>query len=876
MLPPAFANDRERMARFEREAHLLASLTHASIAAVYGLEQTPSGFALVMELVEGEDLSQRLRRGPIQLDEALRIALPITEALEWAHDHGVVHRDLKPANVKVTPDGRVKVLDFGLAKALDTAQPGVAEADQSPTLSFAATRAGIIMGTAAYMSPEQASGKTVDKRADVWSFGVLLYEILSGHRLFEGETVSHTLADVLRAEVDWSRLPENTPPAIRQLLERCLDRDLRHRLRDIGEARIAIESQLASSASSLSRAASVAPARPLAAPPPSRQVWLPWAVAAVCLALAATAWFVRPRPVTASAPRLRVDARIGGERLWTQVGPAIDLSADGSRMAYITGGESQRQLWVRQLDQLDSIKLSEGNGADNSPYHPFFSPDGAWIGYVTSSELRKVPASGGTPLTLCKVNRSRGASWGADDSIVFTPSPNDVLYRIPAAGGEPKPLTTLDKAKKEMTHRWPQILPGGAAVLFTAHSQAVGNFDNASIQVVTIATGERKVVHSGGTFGRYVPSGHLIFVNKGTVFAAPFDLKRLEVTGTPAPIVQNVTAGSDEGSMQLVFAGSGVMGYIRGGQVVAQYPIVWVDRDGRTARLTDDPGAYSNPRLSPDGRRLALTVWRDTNWDIWVYDLERSVPTRLTFDESPDTEQIWSPDGRELVFSSDRGGTSNLFRKPSDGSGEEKRVTKSDVPLWASSWSPDGIHILATSSRPNLDVGVVTLGGEPEIDWYLTSRFNESDAIFSPDGRWVAYASTESGRSEVYVRPFGPTGGRWQISDTGGAFPRWSRSGRELFFRTNEGIVSVAIDVAGGSLVTGKPNALFKGPFRGGIGGISIAGNTFADYDVSADGKRFVMFPMATGVLEERVGVVTLVTSWFDDLNRATATGSPK
>ena len=388
-----------------------------------------------------------------------------------------------------------------------------------------------------------------------------------------------------------------------------------------------------------------------------------------------------------------------------------------------------------------------------------------------------------------------------------------------ASGGEPQPLTTLDKAKKEASHRWPQALPGGEAVLFTSNTQAVGSFDQASLEVVVLKTGARTVVHSGGSYGRYVPSGHLVYVNKGTMFAVPFNLKTFEVTGTPAPVVQNVTSSPAEGGAQIAFSATGLMGYIRGGPLVPQYPIVWVDRDGRSSPLLDEPGAYANPRLSPDGRRLSLTVLREGNWDIWVYDLDRQVATRLTFDEATDTEQVWSPDGREIVFSSDRNRQpSTLYRKPSDGSGEEKEVVKTDVHMWASSWSPDRELIAVSTSRANFDIGLVRLATS-KTEWLVTTPFAETDAAFSPDGRWVAYVSSESGQSEVYVRPVASGGGRWQISDAGGAYPRWARDGRELVYRTNEGIMAASIEGAEGSLRTGKPRQLFAGAFRGGIGG---------------------------------------------------------
>jgi serine/threonine-protein kinase len=868
VLPEAFANDPDRMARFQREAQVLASLSHPSIASIFGLEEDGGRRALVMELVEGEDLSARLARGPIPPEEALLLALPIAEGLEAAHERGIIHRDLKPANIKLTPDGRVKILDFGLAKALEgsPAAAATAAASQSPTLSLAATQAGIILGTAAYMSPEQASGTVADKRADVWSFGVVLFEMLSGRRLFDGETVSHTLADVLRADIDWSRLPAATPPAIVRLLRRCLERDVKRRLRDIGEARIAIEEHVAASGSSLAAAALAPP--PVAGQPPARRsIALPWAIAAAAVLVAAASLGVwlggAPAP---NAPRMHVDVKLTDDPLWTELGSAVVLSPDGTRLAYVVGTESRRQLVIRPLGQLNGSVVAEGTVGETAPYNPFFSPDGEWIAYVTSTELRKVPISGGTPMTLCPVNRSRGGTWTPDDTIVFAAGPDGGLFQIPATGGAPKPLTTLDADRKEATHRWPHALPDGRAVIFTSHTQSLGSFDDATIEALVLATGERRIVHTGGSYARYVPSGHIVYVNKGTLFAAPFDAGRLEVTGNPAPVVQNITTADAEGSAQYSFSSAGLLAYVRGGPLVPRYPIAWVDRDGRTSKLLDEEGTYANPRLSPDGRRLSLTVLRDGNWDIFVYDLDRDVSTRLTFDEGADTEQIWSPDSQELIFSSSRDGADSLYRKPSDGSRAEVQAGKMSTSMWATSWSPDGRQVTFVTAIPNFDVGVLTLEADEQPEMVLNSPFGESDGAFSPDGRWLAYSSNESGQQEVYVRPYPSGGGRWQISSNGGAYPRWAGTGRELFYRSESGIMAVSIEAAGDGLRTGRARQLFSGSFRGGVGGVAIAGNTFADYDVTPDGQRFIMFPLGTAAGEVRAGLATFVSSWFDEL----------
>jgi len=864
VLPARLAEDPDRMARFSREAQVLASLNHPNIAAIHGLEESGGRRALVMELVEGETLAERIQRGPIPLEEALHIAKQIAEALEDAHEHGFIHRDLKPANVKITPNGTVKVLDFGLAKALEgEARSGSSpDLSQSPTLSAAATAAGVILGTAAYMSPEQARGQRVDRRADIWSFGVVLYEMLTGKSVYTGETVSDVLAKVLERQPDWGSLPKETPPSIQRLLRRCFEKNVRQRLQSMGDARITIEQYLANPAGETTMVSAVAAV-------PAKPVWLraiPWALFGVA-ALAAGILASLPGP--APETPLRLSMEVADKPIWTGLGSSVVFSPDGTRLVYIVGDDNVRDVRIRSLDQLDGATLAT---TTPPPYQPFFSPDGQWVGYVTSGVMQKVPLSGGTPMTLCAVDRSRGASWGEDDMIVFAPNPNSGLFRVSAAGGEPEPLTTLDEAAGEATHRWPQVLPGGKAVLFTSHTQQAGGFNNATIEVVVLATGERKVLRRGGSYGRYVPSGHLVYVNQSTLFAVPFDLGTLEVTGSPAPVVQQVSWDVAHGGAQFAFSDTGRLAYVGGDATLPEYPVVWVDANGDKAPLWEERGSYGNPRLSPDGTRLSLTVLRDGNWDIWVYDLERGVSTRLTFDEASDTEQIWSPDGEYLAFSSDMNGADNLYRKRADGSGEMERLTESPTSEWATSWSPDGRFITYIKSDNAFDLWVVPLEGERKPEVFLSTPFREANADFSPNGRWMAYASGESGRSEVYVRPFPPGGGKWQVSDGGGGFPRWSRDGGQLFYRTDEGLMVASVETAGDTFRAGKPRPLFEGAFLGGIGGVGLAGNSFADYDVAPDGRRFVMFPAPEDSGQRDHPHVTLVTHWFDDLRRSFST----
>jgi serine/threonine-protein kinase len=864
LLPDLFSKDPDRMARFSREAQVLASLNHPNIAAIHGLEEAGGKRALVMELVEGETLQERLQRGPMPLEEALTVAKQIAEALEEAHEHGFIHRDLKPANVKITPKGTVKVLDFGLAKALEGEVGSGSSADlsQSPTLSAAATAAGVIMGTAAYMSPEQARGQAVDRRADIWSFGIVFYEMLAGKPAFGGDTVSDVLASVLKTDIDLSSLPSDVPPAIRQLLRRCLTRDRKRRLQSIGDGRVIIEDYLENPAGEKTVASM--PVATTAAPGWKRVI--PLALVAL-LAAGVTAAIVSRLGGGGAEPPLRLDFALLDGPLFPGLGSSAVLSPDGTRIAYVVGDENATTLYVRDLDRLESAEIASGSGT-TSAYHPFFSPDGAWLGYVTPQELLKVPVTGGTPLRLCKVDRSRGATWAHDDTIIFAPSPSGPLFRVPATGGEPQPLTTLDEANKEATHRWPQVLPGGEAVLFTSHTQPAGGFDNANIEVLSLKTGERKVLHRGGSYARYVPAGYLVFVSEATLFAAPFDLASLELTGSPAPVVQDVSWGVSDGGAQYSFSGTGRLAYVRGDRAVPEYPVMWVDRSGRTSPLWEERGSYANPRLSPDGKRLSLTVLREGNWDIWVYDLERSVSTRLTFDEGSDTEQIWSPDGEYIAYSSDQNGPDNLYLKRADGSGDVERLTESGNPEWATSWSSDGRFITYLTTGAAFDLWIVPLDGDRKPEEFLATSFTEQNGAFSPDGRWMAYMSNESGRSEVYVRPFPTRGGKWQVSDGGGGFPRWSGSGHELFYRTDDGIMVASVESAGDTFRAGKPQPVFQGTFRGGAAGLPLAGNNFADYDVTADGQRFVMFPAADDDGAGQHPHVTFVTHWFDDLRR--------
>ncbi len=868
LLPEEFVSDPERLARFEREARLLAALDHQNIAGIYGLDEDDGKRFLVMQLVDGETLAEWIARGPVPLGEALGIARGIAEALEAAHSKGIIHRDLKPANVKVDGKGQVRVLDFGLAKALE-GEPCDEESHpaltRSPTLTAQMTGAGALLGTAAYMSPEQARGEAADRRADLWALGVVLWEMLTGSRLFPGKTVTDTLAGVLRDQPQWESLPPETPTSVRRLLRRCLEREPEARLADAATARLELDDALAG------RDQDPGAYREPTIAAPRWKAALPWAVAgAAVVALAATLVAARP---TADEPSsaVRLEAAISETPLWVNLGSSVVLSPDGSRLAFVTDDSAGVQsLSMRSLDQLTPMTIASGP-TGRTPYHPFFSPDGTWIGFVTPTELKKVPLTGGTPIALCSVDRSRGATWAADDTIVFSPSGSSGLMTVPASGGDPQPLTTLDEDRGEFSHRWPHAVPGGRAVVFTVGTRGINSADEATIALVSLETGERRDLYTGGYYAQVTPNGYLVFIRDATLFAIPFDIDRLEVVGSPAPVVQGITTEPGPGGAQYGFANNGTLVYVSGEVEVPQYPVVWVDREGGVSKLWDADSSYASPSVSPDGRRLALSIMRDNNWDVWVFDLDREVSTRLTFHEGYDADQFWSPDGTYIYFTSDRDGVAKPYRKRADGSGDADLLTDSEIEFYPLSASPDGKVLIGETNDDGIDITVLDLDQPGDPEPFVATPFSDRDPAFSPDGRWVAYSSDESGAAEVYVRPFPAAGGRWQVSDGGGRFPTWSADGRELFYRTDDGIMVATVETVGDTFRVGKARSLFEGNFRGGMFGISVFGYIFRDFDVAPDGEHFVMFPGD----EDRAAKthVTVVLDWLDELQRMLPSG---
>lgn len=797
-LPRAFAQDPERMACFRREARMLAALNHPNIAVIHGLEESDGVSYLVLELVPGQTLAERLAASRLTVEDALRVCGQIAEALEAAHEKGIIHRDLKPANIKVTPEGKVKVLDFGLAKAFDAEQAGI-DLSHSPTDSAGTTVEGQILGTPAYMSPEQVRGKPIDRRTDIWSFGCVLYETLTRRQAFAGQTVSDTLAKVLEHPPNWNGLPETTPASIRLLLRRCLEKDPHRRLHDIADARIEIGDALA------------LPADVVHARTGRRKASL-WSLmslvlAATLLVLGIALWRF-PAPETVPR-RLRSTIPLpNGQQLATRYHPDLAISPDGSRLLYAAVEGETSRLYVRAIDEFQATPLTGTEGA----WAPFFSADGLWVGFFAGNKLKKVPLSGGLPTAVCEVpdTSAWGASWGADDTIVFAAGRHTGLLRVSADGGTPKALTNLEAEKSEASHRWPEVLPGGQAVLFTV-AKDIGNFDDAQIAVQLLQSGERRILVEGGTFARYAPSGpssttgHLIYARAGGLLAVSFDLARLQVTGTPFPVLEGVMTGSYQGSAQFAFSHSGLLVYVPGGALRQQHSLVWVDRQGRAETLPLPPRDYGSPRLFPDGRRIVVELMEAFH-DTWVYDLERGTLTRLTF-EAGNHQPHLTPDGQRVIFGSDRAGQWGLFWKLTDGSSPEERLTSSSQTPCCASLTPDGKALVFDVGE---DIWVLPMAGDRKPRPFLQTRFHEGWPRLSPDGRWLVYRSNETGQYEIYVRPFPGPGEKWQLSIEGGYEPIWARSGREIFYRQGDKMLVVNISTQP-KFIAGKPRVLFEG-----------------------------------------------------------------
>ncbi|HVP48949.1 MAG TPA: protein kinase [Bryobacteraceae bacterium] len=818
--------------RSAREARLAAALNHVNICHIYDVGPN----YLVMELVEGPTLSERLKQGPMPLDEALAIARQIAAALEAAHEKGIVHRDLKPGNIKIRADGTVKVLDFGLAKAVEGPPPD-GDPEHSPTVTIEqATRTGIVVGTAGYMAPEQARGKPVDKRADIWAFGVVLYEMLSGRRLFRGETVSDTLAAVLTTEPDWSRVPLPAEP----LLRRCLVKEPQHRLRDIGDAWFLLEEG--------SRK-----------PVPESRSSLIWKIAAAALAVVSAAalgsvWMVTRRS-TAPAPSLiRLNVDFGDDAaLAPRRGASMALSPDGSRVVYLTGHPlADGRLAARRLDQPKATPLPGTDGAEA----PFFSPDGNSIAFFADGKLKKVDAGGGTPVSLCEAPSARAGSWGDDDNIIFAGTNRSGLSRVPSTGGTPQPVTELDQSKGEWTHRYPDVLPGAEAVLFMNGSNfPVGE---GAIEAYSFKTQKRKTLVQMGAYPRFLPSGHVVYFHRGTLFAAPMDPSRLELTGPSFPLLEDVSFEGGTGTAEYTFSRSGIFAYVAIDPQDRMRPIGLLDAKGKMEPLPVPKARYANPRVSPDGKRLAVTIEEGTSTNISIYEWAAQRLARFPFPNGGSEKPLWTPDGKYLAFYSDaRTPGPGIYLMRADGTGMPQRLVE------GSDLSPASFSYNSARLAYQVERGSNRGAWILPLDWSdaahpkpgVPERFDAGDApIFSHDKQWLAYEGSIAGTPELFVLPIPGPGGPWQISASGIA-PVWSRTGPEIFYQNvhDETVMVTRYSIIGGSLSSARPRQW--NPMRA----------TLLGFDLMPDGKRIVIIPAAG---QKEPTHATFLLNFIDDLRR--------
>ena len=855
VLPEKFARDAERLARFKREARLLAALNHPHIAAIHGLEESGGTHYLVLELVPGKTLE-----GPLPLEEALGVARQIAEALEAAHEKGIIHRDLKPGNIKTTPEGKVKVLDFGLAKALHGESSSV-DPSQSPTLT-AGTEVGVVMGTAGYMSPEQARGRSVDKRTDIWAFGCVLYEMLAGRKAFPGETNPDCLAAVLGREPRWEALPEGTPPHLRALLRRCLQKDPQRRLRDIGDLRLELEDLIAAPAQE-------EPARK------QTGVTRRTAIAALSGAAAGAAAMgvfaisryrgAVPRHLTQFAIEIPE-----GKFHTPSFNRRLAISPDGANIVFNTAASDGSQVvYVRSLNALESKPIKDiQDGAG-----PFFSPSSRSIGYYSiqgGGGLRRLALSGGVSEKICSSDSFVGGCWSDGDTIYFVPeSPGGVLS-VPATGGKPREVVKIDFDKGDRQHRFPYALPGGSAVLFTTATADIATFDEARISAFSLHTGQRKILLEGGTHPRYSPSGHLLYAHDGKILAVRFDRDRLEVQGQPFTVLEGVLMSRNTGAANFDISASGDLVYTSGICDGGARTLAWVDRHGKGEPVPLPAKSYLHPRLSPDGRRVAIEI-EGPSHDLYVYDFDRGVLANITTG-GVSHWPVWSPDGTQLSYRSGPMSRTRLWRVPSDRSRPPALVRAEGVSQSAESWSPDGRAIAYTAKAFGVPprVMVAYVDGSQEAQEFAAGKTPVGSSKFSPDGRWLAYCSNESGKAKVYVQAFPGPGPKIQISIDGGTDPVWKQNGGELYYRDGDSMMAVTVSGAT-TFNAGPPQELWKGHYSHGMSSSCGApGATSSNYDVAADGKRFLMIKDDH---EDRATSrqIVVVQGWADELNRMSA-----
>ena len=857
VLPQTFTDDPDRLARFEREAKVLASLNHTNIGHIYGLEEAEPSTAkgkgsgqeavkaLVLELVEGPTLADRISQGPIPIEESLAIAKQIAEALEAAHEGGVIHRDLKPANIKVRDDGTVKVLDFGLAKA---APRDVSESSDAATITAAATQTGVAMGTAAYMSPEQARAEGLDRRTDIWSFGCVLFEMLTGRRPFEGSGISEILANVLKESPDFTALPQHTPPLVGRLIRRCLEKDPRTRLRDMADARTDLEdfALVTDPVELSSQRASVISKR------------LAWSIATVSVSILGI-MLVAPRVYSPASGRDEAGqfvllppegVSVGGPFART---PAFTLSPDGQRLAFRATAGSIGSVWLRSLDALDAAPVGGTEGASGTPG---WSPDGGFLAFFADGKLKTVSVEGGEPVTLADAASGSGVTWNADGTIVFAPTAQSGLLRVSSAGGVPSPVTELSPG--DLGHVFPRFLPDGRHFLYLVRAPA----PRKGIYVASLDAPEGTYIRAAREKALYSPPGFLLFLADGAMMAQAFDASRLELSGEPIRVAESVAFVSTTGRASYDVSASGTLVYRVSGVLGASQPIL-VDRSGAMISTAGDPGDYQTARLSPDGSRVAVELHdlRTGTGDLWTIDLTRkNSATRLTFDGMHNTAAVWSPDSTQLVFTGRPDGVRNLHIKPVDGSSPDEPLLERSSDRNPTDWSRDGRQILyeyQDGNPANWDLWTLQMPERTPAP-FLQTAFDERTGRFSPDGQWVAYTSNETGRDEIYVRSFPDATGMVKISVDGGTAPRWGLDGEELFFVDADGAIRVVSVETSETLAYGVPRILFTPDMRGP-----------SRNRLTTDGQRFFIVPNPPGLVQAELPI-TIVENWVSLLTRGT------
>jgi Tol biopolymer transport system component len=875
ILPAQFSSDPVRKQRFEREAKTISSLNHPHICVLHDVGSQDGIDYLVMECVEGESLAKRLERGPLPLEQLLKYGAQIADALDKAHRAGIVHRDLKPGNIMLTSSG-ARLLDFGLAKPTPASASLATLTGAAPTLHSPVTQEGTIVGTFQYMSPEQVEGKELDGRSDIFSLGAMLYEMLTGRRAFEGKSQLSVASAILEKEpAPISTIKPMTPPTLDHAIRKCLAKETEKRWQSAADLAGELE-WIAESGSQPGFVTTSIWERNWR----ERLIWLGvTAVLGVIAVTFAAGFFHRaPKPLEPIHLTAEIGADVSLDTATASYGSVLALSSDGTHIAFVGRGADQTtRMYIRSLGQRVATVLSGTDGARD----PFFSPDGEWIGFFADGKLKKVARDGGAAVTLCDAAKDSGGSWSKDGTIVFSAasSGRSLLFKVPSVGGSPEPFAPLDKQSGELVQVWPQVLPGGKAVLYTSRALST-DFESADLVVYILASGQRKTMEHGAFYGRYVPSGHLLYVHEGSLFAIPFNLSRLEVTDEAKPILEEVAAnGVLFGGAQFSFSESGTLAYISGHGEIPKLAIYWMSIDGKFEPLRATPAGYRQPAFSPDGRRLAVEVREGKTSDVWIYDLERDTFTRLAADAGG---PVWTPDGQRISYyaASEKGGEPNLYLKRADGVGDAQRLTVSKNYQFPFSWRPDGrtlAFIEFNSNGANWEVMTLSLEGDEKSGWkpnepkpFVNTPFNNGYPAFSPDGRWLAYGSMESGIYEVYVRPFPGPGGRWQISSGGGTFPKWSRNGKELFYRTrgpDSRIMVVTYSVSGDSFHADKPRLWSPGQFTD-LG-------VFPNFDVHPDGKRFAVLK-APGAEGQNAGQnkVNFIFNFFEELRRKVPSGN--